>query len=70
MFNSERERTLFFAYVDHYEYRQVYNGRPENAVGWVGDHRGNCRLYLDRRNVLDFEKLGNDINIFGGRIET
>jgi len=69
MFNSEQARDRFFVYVDRYDYKSIYNGRPEKSVGWMGDHRGNCRFYLDRRCVLDFERLGHDIQMFGGRIE-
>ncbi|NVO10749.1 MAG: hypothetical protein HXX16_12350 [Bacteroidales bacterium] len=69
MFNSESERDRFFTYMDRYDYKLVYSGRPEKSAGWMGDHRGNRRLYLDRRCVLNFTKLSQDIQMFGGRIE-
>jgi hypothetical protein len=57
------------AYADRFDYRPVYNGRPEKSIGWMGDYMGNCRLYLDRRGVMNFERFGHDIQMFGGRLE-
>ena len=69
MFSSQLQRDKFFNYIDRYEYKTIYNGRPEKSVGWLGDNKGNCRLYLDRRCILNFQVLGNDIQMFGGIIE-
>jgi hypothetical protein len=72
VFNSEAARNSFFEYVDRYEYRLIYdNGqdRPQKGVSWMGDNSGNCRIYLQRRSVINFERLGHDIQMFGGRIE-
>jgi hypothetical protein len=72
MFPNQGMRDRFFEFIDRYEYRPVYdNGhdRPVKEVGWLGDHMGNCRIYLARRSVVNFQRLGQDIQVFGGRIE-
>lgn len=71
MFFSKEARDCFFDHVNRYNYQFVYHNWRDSArkdVKHAGDPRGDCRLFLDKKSVMNYDRLNLDIQVYGGRV--